>query len=88
MYYCGAQCQQKDWSVHKIECKGFAQNQQIFDQLDDDELIRVFIRLMIKYQLNLNTTTDSSGLKTFDTLMDSKPDSFNIKNEISMVEFK
>lgn len=50
MHYCGVQCQRSDWKIHKIECNRFS-SLSIGNNLDiiNDDLIRVYYRILIKY---------------------------------------
>lgn len=49
MHYCSTDCQKADWKVHKQECPSFKQlNVRKCISLIDDDLVRIFIRVLIQ----------------------------------------
>jgi hypothetical protein len=57
MHYCGGECQRRDWLVHKLECKAYAAMRQL-DRLAelDDDMARLFMRVLIKAQVSYSYT--------------------------------
>ena len=56
MHYCGVNCQRSDWEIHKFECKKFQTTENLSKNtrhIGDDELVRLFIRLIIKVQVKM-----------------------------------
>uniref|UniRef100_A0A6P6YJ41 Histone-lysine N-methyltransferase SMYD3-like n=1 Tax=Dermatophagoides pteronyssinus TaxID=6956 RepID=A0A6P6YJ41_DERPT len=55
MYYCGKNCQQKDWIQHKFECKVYKNNQlKAIEQTDD-----LFFRFVLRTYLYLINSPES-----------------------------
>jgi hypothetical protein len=50
MHYCNISCQRNDWNIHKQECMMFKGKDL---KLLRDDQIRLFIRILIKYKVQL-----------------------------------
>nr|XP_027195722.1 histone-lysine N-methyltransferase SMYD3-like [Dermatophagoides pteronyssinus] len=55
MYYCGKECQQKDWIQHKFECKFFKKNLEQLNAIEqtDDIFFRFVLRLNLCLEHNV-----------------------------------
>ncbi|OTF84154.1 hypothetical protein BLA29_011193, partial [Euroglyphus maynei] len=54
MYYCGKECQRKDWKQHKLECEIFMENFSIIQK----NLYRFLLRLYLYIEHNPDSLND------------------------------